>query len=338
MRQPALDDDSLDRLLSGGISPDDVPPGLSLVAALFRVAVGPASVEEVDRGVEVVTAGISAIRTSTAPSASHKRRSPILTKLLSAKFAAAATVAVVGAGTTAAAATGNLPTQRPHPVHAGPNPTAGQQSTSTTTASGGTGSPGSVTAGSASAGNSAFGLCSAYFASGAGTGPNASAPPFEALIAGHGGAAGSTTYCQAFVAANHPGTSTTSTSSTSTSSTSTTTTPPDSVPAPDHATPSPSPAATTAGPPANAGTPASVGPPASPGRPATAGPPASTGPPAAAGSRATAGNAPVVTPNRGGTNTASTASGGNSASGSSRAGTASGGASTAGSGNASTHR
>ena len=204
MRQHALDDDSLDRLLSGRIPPDDAPPGLSSVAALFCVASGPATAEELDREAEVVTAGALAIRNSRTQSASLKRRSPMLAKMISAKFAAAAAVAVLGAGTTAAAATGNLPTQRLHSVHAHHAHLASRHHSTI----------GTIPAGSASAGHSPFGLCTAFLASAQRSGRNASAPPFKALIAAHGGLAGTTTFCRAFVAAHHPGTSPTSTSST----------------------------------------------------------------------------------------------------------------------------
>jgi hypothetical protein len=224
----------------------------------------------------------------------------MLAKLLSAKFAAVAAVAVLGAGTAAAAATGNLPTQRAHPVHAHHAHLAGRHHRTTP-------------AGLASTGHSEFGLCTAYLASGQGTGHNASAPPFKALLAAHGGPAGTTTFCHAFVTAHHPGKSMTSTSSTIPLVTNTA--PRQGIPASEHGTPARTPVSMMPGHPATTQPPAST-------TPATAAPPATSGPPA------TAGNAPVVTPN-GGANTANSASRGNGASGSNR-GTASGGTSSSG--------
>jgi hypothetical protein len=303
MRPHPLDADSLDRLLSGRTAPDDAPPGLVPVAELFRAASGPATREELGREGEIVAAGAAAVRASSVPTPCPRRRSPMLAKLLSAKFAAAAAVAALGAGTAAAAATGSLPTQSSHASpHAAKGLATAEAHQTTTTAPAGTGgAPNS---------HDTFGLCTAYLAHGSGSGPSASAPPFQALVAAHGGASGTATYCQAVVAAHHPGAAPTST------------TPPSTTAEPNTGTEPTTATEPTTGPATN-------------GSGAREGAPVNPGPPATAGSSAS--HAPVVTPNRGGTGTANSASGGASGAGTSRAGTVGSAASSAGSGNASGH-
>jgi hypothetical protein len=100
--RPELDDQTADRLLSGGMAPDDAPPGYAAVAALLgsaRPAPSTGSPADVDALVE-------AIRTDTGPA--DPRRKPVLARLLTVKAAALVGALVLGAG-TAAAATGSLP-------------------------------------------------------------------------------------------------------------------------------------------------------------------------------------------------------------------------------------
>lgn len=150
MDHPPLDDDSLDRLLSGQIAPDDAPPGLAPVAALFRAASGPASPDELADEVGGVAAGVEVIRASLPPAlkprpsrsrrpslARRRRRSPSLPKVLSAKVAALTAIAFLGAGTAAAAATGHFPVPKIHPApHSptGPIPASHPRPATTTAA------------------------------------------------------------------------------------------------------------------------------------------------------------------------------------------------------------
>ncbi len=331
-RLPPTDDDINDRLLSGRMSALDAPESLRGVAALFEVAAGPASPDELARSNQVVLAATAAVLSSrprlpTTPS----RRKAMLSKVLTAKFAAAATVAAFGVGTAAAAAAGSLPGQTAHANHhaaSGLATAASHQLARDQASSRGT-SAGAPASGMASTGpansHAQFGLCTAFLAAGsnqaaAGGASSPAAPPqydstaWRALIAANNGVAGTTTYCEGVVA-NHPGAGKPATTP--------------SRPA-DAGKP-----ATTPSRPADAGKPATT-----PSRPTDAGKPATTpGPPAGTGGPSNAGSsgshAPVVTPNDGGTGTAATASRGASSAGSSRAATASNGASSAGSSNAS---
>jgi hypothetical protein len=283
MEMPPIDDSTADRLLSGRLSPHDAPPGYAALAAMIQAATGPANPAELARETAIVAAGVAAVVAAPGPLPAVARRKSMLAKLLSAKVAAVAAVAVLGAGTAAAAISGSLPTQTSHASsHAKPGlttatshlPTAstsGHASTAnaSTSKTGATSSTGPV-AGMAN-GQATFGLCTALLAgsnshatSNTSSGQDSSTA-FKALIAAHGGSVSTaTTFCKSYVATNHPGNTPTST-----------------------------------------------------GKPANAGKPASTGKPPTAGDSAS--HASATTPNSGGTNTAGSASGGASNAGSANA-------------------
>lgn len=305
--------DTYDRLLSGRLSPLDAPESLRGVAALFEAAAGPAAPQELARKSQVVAAATAEVLSSLPPLQPIPTRSrTVLSKILTAKFAAAATLAAFGLGTAAAAATGSLPGQTSNAgIHAATSlATASHQQPlggggSTHAPSSGNTANGSIPSTGRANIHAQYGLCTAFLGTGntqtnTGGGSSPSSPPkynsaaFKALIAQNDGVAGTTTYCQGVVS-NHPGAAGT----------------------------------TGTGKPADAGNPVTapgVGKPTDPGKPSNAGTP-----PGAVGS--SHGQAPVSSPNSGGTGTAGTASG----EGISIAGTASNGASSAGSGNATAH-
>lgn len=327
-------DDICERLLSGRLSPLDAPDPLRGVAALFEAAAGPAAPQELARKGQVVAAAMAEVLSShpqlqTRPS----RRKAMLSKVLTAKFAAAATVAAFGLGTAAAAATGALPGQTSHAnshaasglatAAAAAGSSANHGSSNHATSSGGTTSAKIPSTGPANS-QAQYGLCTAFLqATRTQAGNNgASSPPpspqynstaFKALIAENNGVSGTTTYCRGVVA-THASTS----------------------------------GNAAAGQPSDTGKPANTGRPANTGQPADTGKPATTGRPAGAGQSSDAGahpsatgtthgQAPISPPSSGGTGTADTASGGASDAGASTSGAASSGASTAGSGNAPAH-
>jgi hypothetical protein len=329
MRAVPLDDTTADRLLSGMISPDDAPPGYAGLAALVQTLQRPGESAHTNppaAEASLIAAMADAVASSRPPATSVPRRSSVLSRLLTAKIAAAATVAAFGLGTAAAAATGSLPRPTSHasPRAAGGLATAsshypsvppaaahGAAPVATPAASTPTSLPGTGPANM----HTQFGLCTAFLAANAGTGTSTSStmPPrdastaFQALISQHRGVAATTAYCTGVA---HPGKPSSA------------------------ATPAASGAAGGSAAGSPAGKPATPGQPAHTGKPADVGKPASTGKPSSAGS--SAGHARVPTPNPGGTGTAATASGGASATGTATANAASGGASSAGSGNATT--
>lgn len=316
-------DDAAERLLTTHLAPADAPASYHGVNTLFEALRAPGSSAELANQNQVVAAMATEVLKTTQPlGAATRRRRPVLSKILTAKVAAAATIAAFGVGTAAAAVNGALPGQTSNAnshaqsglTVAASHTAAGTSSNSSTGDTTGSASgsvtnsvtnSGSVTNSSSSSSipatgpaniHAQFGLCQAFLAgqNSSSTSSSTSNPPqysstaFQALIAQNGSVSATTTYCHGVVTAHSTGTAQANSTST--------------------------------GKPANVGRSAS-----SPGRPTST--PASTH-----------GNAPVSTPNHGGTNTAGTASGGASSSGSSTANTASGGASSAGAGNSSNHR
>ncbi|HZN13138.1 MAG TPA: hypothetical protein VFB78_02630 [Acidimicrobiales bacterium] len=104
-RQRHIDEAVTERLLSGTVTPDDAPPGLSGVAAALAAAAEP--VPTAGPGAPLLAAMVSAIETPARPTPTP-RRNPVLAKVLSTKVAITAAVLVLGVG-SAAAATNNLP-------------------------------------------------------------------------------------------------------------------------------------------------------------------------------------------------------------------------------------
>jgi len=110
MHRKPLDSSTADRLLGGGVVPDDAPPGLRDLARLIQAAkpvawAGGGVVED-----QVVAAFAATVRTPVAESGNECRKR-MLTHWLSIKTAAIAAVgaAVVLGGSAAAAAAGSLP-------------------------------------------------------------------------------------------------------------------------------------------------------------------------------------------------------------------------------------
>src|SRR5947209_8550998 len=107
MNRFPLDDSSADRLLAGGLSPEDAPPGYARLSELVQAAQGPAGPEELGRPAQLAAIA-DAVRSNPSPSNAPGRTS-MLTKLLSVKVAAIAAAAVLFGATAAAAGTGTLP-------------------------------------------------------------------------------------------------------------------------------------------------------------------------------------------------------------------------------------
>ncbi|HWD54353.1 MAG TPA: hypothetical protein VG346_04485 [Acidimicrobiales bacterium] len=296
MQRWSIDDVTADRLLTGGLSPDDAPPGYAPLAATIQTATGPADPAELRGEAAIVAAGVGVVASAhdTLPIG---RRTTVRTKLISAKVAAVTTVAVLGLGTAAAALTASLPTPTSHASsHAAaglataaahvPTGAGSHGSSASNGSTGGTGAGGTGPVNGMTNGNATFGLCTALLAAPSqASNPNsgkASSTAFTTLIAAHGGSiSAATTFCTGYVAANHPGGGPATTGQ-----------------------PTTAPTDGTDGS-------ATAGRPASPGQSSTGGEPSTTG--------ASSSKAPVTTPNPGGTGTANTASGGSSSAGSSNA-------------------
>jgi hypothetical protein len=106
MRPIRLDPGTADRLLSGALSPDDLPPGYAGVAQLLGAAGTAPRVRESVREAATVAA-MEAASTGHVASVAGHREKKVLSKVLTIKAAAVAAL-VLSAG-TAAAATGSLP-------------------------------------------------------------------------------------------------------------------------------------------------------------------------------------------------------------------------------------
>lgn len=110
MRGFPLDEKAANALVDGKVVADDAPPGYEHVARLVGAATAPPSVDELAGQDHVVATLAAAVGGAKGVSvATHGRRRPMLTKLLTVKMAAAASAALLGGG-AAAAATGSLPT------------------------------------------------------------------------------------------------------------------------------------------------------------------------------------------------------------------------------------
>lgn len=227
MNRYPLDDATADRLLSGAVSPEDAPPGCAGLAAAIRTALGPAQAGELAGQMAVVTAAAAAVHSAPTP---HRtlRRNRMLPKLLSAKVAAVAAAATLGAAGVAAAATGHLPSNAQSAVsgaasHMGlviPKPGGSGSSTATGTShhsTKGKTDHDDKAGKHKSSGhgpnddNANFGQCQAFL-SGSATGRSHKdhSTAFADLIADHGRSVSSTTaYCKKVVAAHHEDTNAT---------------------------------------------------------------------------------------------------------------------------------
>ncbi len=115
MARHSIDDRTADRLLSGGVAPDDAPPGYEHIARMVRAAQAPATPAELIREQSVVSmaaAAVSSVQADQAvPGTPHRRKNKVIPKLAAFRAAAITAAAVLGAGAAAAAATGSLPSQ-----------------------------------------------------------------------------------------------------------------------------------------------------------------------------------------------------------------------------------
>lgn len=235
-----IDEQTADRLVSGTVAPDDAPPGYARLATLVRAAQVPGSPGELVGEGAVASMAAAIVSNTLIPmnaracaTSPTRKRNRMLTKVLTAKAATAATVALFGLGTAAAAATGALPMQGSGGSSQGT--TAALEITNSTTATTGTQSgsgtvtPNNSTDAAAAAATAAgitapttgpanehalFGLCTAFLAgppsststSGTGTTPPTgpgnkyNSTAFKALISESGGSVASTaTACTTYL-------------------------------------------------------------------------------------------------------------------------------------------
>jgi hypothetical protein len=217
MRRPpvndplALDDASVDRLLSGTLPAAGAPPGYAGVARLLAAAVVPPTPREL-AGQAAVLAELRAVararRDATPAHLARPRR----------RWAGLAVAVVVGALATGgvAAATGHLPAPVREAARSVLGPAAGTPATASSTASGtGTAGPGGsastvgpgprtgpVAAGPA-AGPALHGLCKAFQAGrGGDQGGKLDATAFAELVKAAGGAGRVPAFCEELLAAD----------------------------------------------------------------------------------------------------------------------------------------
>jgi hypothetical protein len=103
----ALDEGTAERLLGGGLDPADAPPAYMRAAMVLEAIAAPPSLEELADEAAAV-ARLAAVARSS-PHRAARRRPTVLTKVLSAKLAAAAAIAALSLAGVAGAATGTLP-------------------------------------------------------------------------------------------------------------------------------------------------------------------------------------------------------------------------------------
>jgi hypothetical protein len=218
----ALDDETLERLLTGELSPAQAPPGYAEVAALLAATAAPPTPDELAGQ----AAALAELRAATRPRRADVgfRRAARPPRRRRVGLLAVALVGALAMGGVAAAATGNVPAPLRHVARSimatvdgaepappappgsrtGPGPTpasAGEVPGSTGpggTAAAGSG-PGSSTAGTAP-GLDNEGLCKAYLAGqGAGQGNTLDATAFRRLAELAGGRDKIDSYCEQLV-------------------------------------------------------------------------------------------------------------------------------------------
>jgi hypothetical protein len=109
MRPMRLDPATADRLAAGLLSPDDTPQGYSGVADLLGAARRATPAQDPARHVGTLAAALAALTAADGPPEIPWRNKRMLTKRLSVRTAAMASVLVLAGGTAAAASTGSLP-------------------------------------------------------------------------------------------------------------------------------------------------------------------------------------------------------------------------------------
>jgi hypothetical protein len=202
----ALDDETVERLLRGGLSPAQVPPGYAEVAALLAATTAPPSPEELS-GQAAALAELRAVTRRRRATAGTRRlaRPP---RRRRAGLAAVVLVGAVATGGVAAAATGHFPApvrdaarsilaplddRTPPGARPGQAATSGPASSSATTGPSGSQPTGTTPHGPAStaagpaAGQNHQGLCLAYLAGQSGQGRKLEAPALQALARAAGG-------------------------------------------------------------------------------------------------------------------------------------------------------
>lgn len=188
---PPVGDAAFDALLTGKVPPQDAPEGLRPVAeAIAALHVAPTRSElAAEASARAVFRG--AVGRSAGPVRPPHRSRPVLTSLLSAKLAAAASVAAVALGGTAAAAfTGTLPA----PVQKLAHTTIGAPSAHH--------SAPATPVGPQPAGNAGSGLCTAWAHVKAHGTATQKAVAFRNLAAAAGGPANVKAFCASVA---HPG-------------------------------------------------------------------------------------------------------------------------------------
>ena len=216
-----LDNQSADRMLEGVVDADDAAPGYSSVVELVQRARSGVDISASDREQATVAAMRAVLVDRVVPVPADVRRRSMRSKIIVPKAALAAGAIVLGAGTAAAAVSGNFSPSHAPPksdttTAVGSSPTRdsspsdqSQQGTPNTLSPTGSDSPTPSGSGGEAAPNAddTFGLCTAFLAGSpnAATGKDGSTA-FLALIAAHGGTVSATqSFCQTFVSANHPG-------------------------------------------------------------------------------------------------------------------------------------
>jgi hypothetical protein len=99
-----LDRQTAERILAGSVSPADAPPGYADVAWVMRAAAGPPAPAELAGEVEAVALLAAELRAGTHSPVPAPRRSSVLSRTLTARFAAAAVAGTLSLTTGLAAA------------------------------------------------------------------------------------------------------------------------------------------------------------------------------------------------------------------------------------------
>ncbi|HZD70061.1 MAG TPA: hypothetical protein VFA45_14500, partial [Actinomycetes bacterium] len=177
----SLDEGTADRLLAGRLAPADAPPGYGRVATVLAAVSAPPDAEDLAGQAAALALFVAAMRSHPVDVRLTPWRSRVVTKLLTAK-AAAALLGVLMTGGVAAAATGNLPAPAQQAAHAllgGAGVPAPAEATATTKAH---------AVGPDAAGPAMQGLCRAWAAGQGGQhGKKLDAPAFAALAEAAGG-------------------------------------------------------------------------------------------------------------------------------------------------------
>ena len=218
MSRNPIDDGTAERLLAGGLSPDDAPPGYAGMAELLRATRAPGTEAELAGAPALVAAMAEVVRSVPGIRHTPLRRKKLLSKVLTAKAASVFAASVLGA-TAAAAATGNLPAPAQNAIASAassigvnvPNKHANAHAKANAAKHGHHGQAGPDGANSGNGpgpdGSNDFGLCTAFLAHFNGTTSTTNgndnwmqAKPFQALMADHGNSVDATkAACQTVV-------------------------------------------------------------------------------------------------------------------------------------------